>query len=509
MSGNKSSEISYDPRGEIMINLRLLKEDLLRLLKSITSRIDHSWQECESVSKSFHNEVLSRITEKTLEKIIQIREQADKTERKYNGLVFDINTGVNELRNHERQLNKEKSLIAKKIAEITHINNKLVQIVEIDELSSKTEHIISNINECLKKNSSILHKWNQEDYLQIQNKYEVLKKIANEENKKIISIKLENLSTCTLNDVNTEAQKTLHTLEKMVNEYSSKEKELRKIYNSVHNLKQEICDKLGSCADHSVKRKLSEQLDNIKTFENKLHKKNYSGVDEKINEIRSTVTGLEKADSFLIKLETGLQEINSEKELNHYILQRWESDKYKTCSASQNAIYEELRDLREKLIKHGHISLSVVQRLIDEAVLIKSQLKGALKTAIDKEQSHQKRLYVVKSLREVCASMGFEEKGDPYFETEDERTSAVIQEFKTFVYGDLIFRITLNGNLESTSGISTEHCGEQFEEISTALKDHYGIKTEFRLEDEDEPLKTKKTAKRIPDDFSLHMVESE
>jgi hypothetical protein len=26
MSGNKSSEISYDPRGEIMINLRLLKE---------------------------------------------------------------------------------------------------------------------------------------------------------------------------------------------------------------------------------------------------------------------------------------------------------------------------------------------------------------------------------------------------------------------------------------------------------------------------------------------------
>jgi len=117
---------------------------------------------------------------------------------------------------------------------------------------------------------------------------------------------------------------------------------------------------------------------------------------------------------------------------------------------------------------------------------------------MEKDNLHQKRLYVIKSLREVCASLGFDEINEPLYEKEGDAYSPVVQDFDTLIHGTLTFRMALEGNVESSSGISIDNCGEKFSEISELLREQYGIETSFKRAGEEEPLKKAKTAKDLP-----------
>jgi hypothetical protein len=116
-----------------------------------------------------------------------------------------------------------------------------------------------------------------------------------------------------------------------------------------------------------------------------------------------------------------------------------------------------------------------------------------------REEMHQRRLYILKGLREVCASLGFEEIGKPKYEKEGDFNSVVLHTVDTLNEGRVTFKLHLDNKIESDSGISLDACGDEFKRLSDLLKQTYGVETAFkRVSGEEGPKRIVKTEKPMP-----------
>ncbi|MCL6533665.1 MAG: hypothetical protein K6U12_10370 [Armatimonadetes bacterium] len=102
------------------------------------------------------------------------------------------------------------------------------------------------------------------------------------------------------------------------------------------------------------------------------------------------------------------------------------------------------------------------------------------------EEKHQKRLYLLKALRQVCADMGFREITPPRFEEEDNRRSRILFTVDTFDRGRIEFKLSLE-QVSAFSEIASDRCFEEFDELSQFLDEAFGIQTEFRMKDGTSP----------------------
>lgn len=98
------------------------------------------------------------------------------------------------------------------------------------------------------------------------------------------------------------------------------------------------------------------------------------------------------------------------------------------------------------------------------------------------EEKHQKRMYLLKALRQVCADMGFEEISAPRRESEQSRGSRITFKVDTLDRGRIEFTLSLDG-ISSCSEIADNQCFEEFDKLSGFLDNKFGIQTQFRLAD--------------------------
>ncbi len=96
------------------------------------------------------------------------------------------------------------------------------------------------------------------------------------------------------------------------------------------------------------------------------------------------------------------------------------------------------------------------------------------------EEQHQKRLYVLKGLRQVCVEMGFEES-EPRRENGGRR-GRIIYEVDTLDQGVVVFYLSLDG-ISADSAIVDGKCLDEFDKLSELLQKEFGVKTRFKLED--------------------------
>ena len=114
------------------------------------------------------------------------------------------------------------------------------------------------------------------------------------------------------------------------------------------------------------------------------------------------------------------------------------------------------------------------------------------------EQQHQKRMYLLKAVRQVCAEMGFKETAGPRYATPGDRRSRILLDVDTFSQGKIAFMLALDG-ISSHSESATDRCFEQFDEISKYLRDRFEIETEFQPVDGQRPQLIEKGEKDEPD----------
>ena len=106
------------------------------------------------------------------------------------------------------------------------------------------------------------------------------------------------------------------------------------------------------------------------------------------------------------------------------------------------------------------------------------------------EAKHQKRVYLLTALRQVCKEMGFVEVDAPRYESHGQRKSAICLLVDTLDRGQIRFSLSLD-RLSTFSEIADQHCFEEFGQLSQFLEDEFGIETDFTMED-GTPLSSKK-----------------
>lgn len=116
---------------------------------------------------------------------------------------------------------------------------------------------------------------------------------------------------------------------------------------------------------------------------------------------------------------------------------------------------------------------------------LQAELDTKAAEATDRETRHQRRLYLLKALRQVCADLYFTEVGEPAFEHSGERGSRLLLTVDTHDRGRIDFSLTLDG-LGSFSEMGDRHCPVEFGTLSERLEEQFGIHTQFRP-DGDQP----------------------
>lgn len=122
---------------------------------------------------------------------------------------------------------------------------------------------------------------------------------------------------------------------------------------------------------------------------------------------------------------------------------------------------------------------------------LQEELKAKLRYAEEQEAKHQRRIYLLKALRQVCAEMGFGEVAPPRYERDGDRSSRIVMTVDTFNHGLVTFHLSLE-SIEADSMVGETHCFEEFDKLSAQLAEQFGVQTKFRLAEGEPPPKLKR-----------------
>lgn len=131
---------------------------------------------------------------------------------------------------------------------------------------------------------------------------------------------------------------------------------------------------------------------------------------------------------------------------------------------------------------------------------LQSEVQAKAEQATKWETQHQRRLYLLKALRQVAADLHFTEIAPPRFEKPGERGSRIVFSVDTHDRGRIDFHLKLEG-LGSFSEMGDTQCPVEFGELSKQLDEQFGIQTRFRpVGAESTPELRRKGEKELPDD---------
>jgi len=225
------------------------------------------------------------------------------------------------------------------------------------------------------------------------------------------------------------------------------------------------------------------------------------GTEKKLDEINLNVINLNIADKSLSGIEFNTQRLQNDLQINEMLLKEWMPVEYNGLIQNYRAFQEKLTQYKKALYSKKDTAETTRNLKEAEGILndLHQRLLKLVEEASQREEQHQKRLYILKGLREVCASLGFEEVSETGYERENDYNSPVIQKFDTLNEGLITFRLHLNNFIESDSGISLEVCEKEFGKLSDLLTQEYGVETAFkRVGQEEEPKRISRTEKPVP-----------
>jgi C4-type Zn-finger protein len=128
---------------------------------------------------------------------------------------------------------------------------------------------------------------------------------------------------------------------------------------------------------------------------------------------------------------------------------------------------------------HSQLAQEQYRELAGLLDTVTAQLAERTQWSQQQEEKHRKRRYVVKAIRSVCESRGFQLVGSPAFEDENNRGSAVVMTFDTLAKGVIEFSLTLD-EIHANSAITQSSCFDDFDALSDSLEELYGVETEFK-----------------------------
>jgi hypothetical protein len=135
---------------------------------------------------------------------------------------------------------------------------------------------------------------------------------------------------------------------------------------------------------------------------------------------------------------------------------------------------------------HGTLQAERLREVDSPCRALREELEAKLRHAEEQETKHQRRMYLLKALRQVCAEMGFGEVQPPRYERDGDRGSRIALTVDTFNHGQVTFHLSLE-SIEADAAISPAHCFEEFDQLSAQLAEQFGVQTKFQLAEGEPP----------------------
>lgn len=223
--------------------------------------------------------------------------------------------------------------------------------------------------------------------------------------------------------------------------------------------------------------------------------------EERFDKIDLDVINLNTADKSLSKIEFGQQKFINILKAQEVLLKKWVPEEYQSLNQDYEDYKRDFSQYKGEAAKQKNTeAIARNFKNIEETLQkLNSKLEGLTQEAGHREELHQKRLYILTGLREVCQSLGFEEISDPIYEKKGDFNSPVVHIVDTLNEGRVTFKLHLDNHIESDSGIRLGTCQDEFGKLSELLKQTYGVQTVFkRVAQEEEPKRISKDERPLP-----------
>ncbi len=491
MSGYKSTSIRYNRRGQLLLEVRNIVNNITEQMNVLRKQLN----DCINKKNDLNNRLSKNLSvdeiNKSSENLINVFNEIEQKQKDFEKIFKNISRlSTSEI----EKINRIGLDILERIGalknEFEEFELQLEKLGTIDKQIAELEDIRIKINTFLKQNESLIRGWNS-------GKYDELINEKNELDNKVISWQ-KNPDLESIKEIKTKSRKYLAKLNTVVADCIEKDNTARNLIKQIESLVHEFEEKLNLVRTEFIAAKLKEYTVLLENKIKEILDKKLKNVDILLQQTKEAIPALLEIDKNIHVVEkrvSDIQKIWQGKELK---FQRWYPDEYDKLNDKIRKLVNDLEVFRRKLLNENTIDVKKSIELYDYSEDILAEINSLNEKISKNEELHQKRLFVIKALREVCATLGFKEKGPPQYLEANDIHSPVVQIFDTMNLGEIKFIVTLDGKLESDSGISTDKCGLEFNEISKFLKEEFGMETEFRTIEESEPLRKEKSAINLP-----------
>lgn len=177
---------------------------------------------------------------------------------------------------------------------------------------------------------------------------------------------------------------------------------------------------------------------------------------------------------------------------------RWLPEEYGRLDAALRAVRAEVAALAGMSASEASATSQAIAAMAAATAASVAALSSRTDDLLD---SHERRLYTLRGLRDVCKQLGFKEIDGPRRDDESRPESPIVMKIDTLSRGTVLFRLTMDQQIETDSAIEHHFCATEFSKLSQALDDVYGVQTHFtNTEGRGNPELRKKGAKDLPDD---------
>lgn len=164
-------------------------------------------------------------------------------------------------------------------------------------------------------------------------------------------------------------------------------------------------------------------------------------------------------------------------------LDRWDSETAASLSTEVRGIIQEVQQLAAS--HSSSADLSAGSETLGARVAALEDAVESMTTRVEElQQAHERRVYILRGLRDVCSRLGFAEVDGPRYESE-RADSAIVLVVDTKGRGTIAFKVGMDDQIETDSKMDLRYCASEFGRLSDELIAGYGIQSQFSDVDHD------------------------
>jgi len=323
MSGEKSSTISYDRRGEIILDTRSTKENLLRNIRFLKQQIEGLLKRIEKEKLSIKNRNLIKILDGYANTLNEGAKELAKKQEAIENFSIKTSAKIKELERDQKTITKEYDYNKRIADELQNINQRISETIEIENLISRVEADLFDAENLMRNNSGILKEWAPKEYEALDKESDVLRKEFDKYVRDIGGGKTDTPDLSSIKEIYKGVKNHINKIKNAVTDYAVKDEELKILKKRIEQLRQDISEQVISTKDMVIKNILSDYLNKLKIGEAEIERKKYEGIDKNLDSLSNNLPLLKKGDEIKSNIETEMSDIESIFKENDTILRKW------------------------------------------------------------------------------------------------------------------------------------------------------------------------------------------